>query len=84
MVFEQPQLPDVPVRLLYNGTFFDDDASVHVKGIEAMAAAGITKGCNPPFNDMFCPERTLTRAEAATLLARALSLPDSGQGFLHR
>jgi hypothetical protein len=46
-----------------------------------MAGAGITKGCNPPFNDMFCPERTLTRAEAATLLARALSLPDPGRDF---
>ncbi len=79
--FANPNCPDVPVRLLYNGTFFDDDASVHVKGIEAMAAAGITKGCNPPFNDMFCPERTLTRAEAATLLARALSLPDPGKDF---
>ncbi len=79
--FANPGCPDVPVRLVYNGTFFDDDTSVHVNGIEAMAAAGITKGCNPPFNDMFCPERTLTRAEAATLLARALSLPDPGKDF---
>jgi hypothetical protein len=70
-----------PVRLVYTGSFFDDDSSVHVNGIEAMAAAGITKGCNPPFNDKFCPERVLTRAEAATLLARALSLPNSGQDY---
>jgi hypothetical protein len=70
-----------PVKLVYTGTFFDDDGNVHVNGIEAMAAAGITKGCNPPFNDMFCPGRVLTRAEAATLLARALSLPDAGQDF---
>jgi hypothetical protein len=79
--FANPDCPDVPVRLVYEGTFFDDDTSVHVNGIEAMAAAGITKGCNPPFNDMFCPGRRLTRAEAATLLARALSLPDPGRDF---
>lgn len=63
------------VKLAYQGSFFDDDSSVHQKGIEAMAAAGITKGCNPPFNDMYCPKRVLTRAEAAALLARALDLP---------
>ena len=53
-------------------------------GSRRWRAAGITKGCNPPFNDMFCPNRILTRGEAATLLARALSLPDPGQGLLHR
>jgi hypothetical protein len=66
-----------PIKLVFTGRFFDDEGSVHVNGIEAMAAAGITRGCNPPFNDMFCPDRTLTRGEAATLLARALSLPES-------
>jgi hypothetical protein len=66
-----------PIKLVYTGSFFDDDGNVHVNGIETMAAAGITKGCNPPFNDRYCPERILTRGEAATLLARALSLPGS-------
>lgn len=67
-----------PIKLVFSGSFFDDDGNVHVNGIEAMAAAGITKGCNPPFNDRYCPDRTLTRGEAATLLARALALPESG------
>jgi glucose/arabinose dehydrogenase len=57
------------------GTFTDDDQIVHEGGIEAIAAEGITVGCNPPFNDRFCPGRLLTRAEMATMIARALSLP---------
>ncbi len=57
------------------GTFTDDDQIVHEGGIEAIAADGITVGCNPPFNDRFCPSRLLTRAEMATMVARALSLP---------
>jgi hypothetical protein len=65
-----------PVILDFEGRFYDDESSVHRKGIEAIAAAGITVGCNPPFNDMFCPEGVLTRAQAATFLARALDLPE--------
>ncbi len=56
------------------GTFVDDDPSVHESSIEAIAAAGITVGCNPPVGDRFCPERTVTRAEMATFLTRALDL----------
>lgn len=55
-------------------TFTDDDTSIFEGDIEAIAAAGITAGCNPPTNDQFCPERTLIRAEMATFLARALGL----------
>lgn len=59
------------------GTFTDDDGIVHEGGIEAIAAEQITVGCNPPFNDRFCPDRVLTRAEMAAMIARALSLPAS-------
>lgn len=65
-----------PVPLVFDGRFYDDDDSVHKNGIEAIAAAGITVGCNPPFNDRFCPEGVLTRAQAATFLSRALDLPE--------
>ena len=51
--------------------FADDDDSVFEAEIEALAAAGITQGCNPPINDEFCPDRRLTRAEMATFLVRA-------------
>jgi hypothetical protein len=52
--------------------FVDDDASVFEAGIERLAAAGITKGCNPPANDMFCPNDAVTRAQMAAFLHRAL------------
>lgn len=59
------------------GTFLDDDGTPEEGYIEAIAAAGITRGCNPPANDRFCPDRTLTRAEMATILTRALHLETS-------
>lgn len=57
------------------GTFSDDDGSVHEADIEALAAAGVTKGCNPPANDRFCPEDPVTRGQMASFLTRALALP---------
>jgi hypothetical protein len=54
--------------------FTDDDGSRFEGDINAIADAGITKGCNPPANDRFCPERNLTRGEMAALLVRALGI----------
>ena len=67
--------------VLLQGTFVDDNNSVHQNGIEAVAAAGITVGCNPPANDRYCPDRDVTRAQAATFLARARALPDDGNDY---
>ncbi len=53
------------------GTFIDDDGHVLEGGIEAIAAEGITFGCNPPLNDRYCPERVLTRAQMAAMVVRA-------------
>ncbi len=58
--------------------FVDDDGSVFAADIEALAASGITKGCNPPVNDRFCPADFVTREQMATFLARALGLSGSG------
>jgi hypothetical protein len=55
--------------------FVDDDGSVFEADIDALAAAGITRGCNPPDNDDFCPAETLTRAQFATFIVRALDGP---------
>ena len=52
--------------------FIDDDGDIHEANIEAIAAAGITEGCNPPLNDRYCPLRSVTRAEMAAFLVRAL------------
>ena len=54
--------------------FVDDDRSVFEQAIGGLAAAGITRGCNPPANDRFCPEAPVTRAELATFVTRALGL----------
>ncbi|MCH7846613.1 MAG: S-layer homology domain-containing protein [Acidobacteria bacterium] len=64
------------------GAFIDDDGSVHEPNINAIKAAGITKGCNPPANTLFCPTRSLTRAELASLFVRAFELPPApSSGF---
>jgi uncharacterized protein YbjT (DUF2867 family) len=59
--------------LLPGGTFVDDNESVHESSIGAIAAAGITSGCNPPANDRFCPTAPVTRGQMAAFLNRALS-----------
>jgi hypothetical protein len=57
------------------GTFVDDDGNTHEGSIEAIAAEDITRGCNPPMNDRFCPDDSVDRGEMAAFLARALELP---------
>jgi hypothetical protein len=54
--------------------FVDDNGHVFEGAIERIAAAGVTVGCNPPDGDEFCPDDTVTRAEMATFLTRALDL----------
>ena len=51
--------------------FTDDDGSIFEDDIEWLAAVRVTKGCNPPVNDMFCPEDPVTRGQMAAFLARA-------------
>ncbi len=62
----------------YSGSFADDDGSVHEGDIEAVAAKGITRGCNPPDNDRFCPDEPVTRGQMAAFLRRALKLEAGG------
>lgn len=52
----------------------DDDDSPFETSIDALRAAGVTKGCNPPANDRFCPERPVEREEMASFFVRALDL----------
>ena len=63
------------------GTFIDDDGSVHEGGIEALAAAGITTGCNPPTNNRFCPRDPVTRGQMAAFISRSLELAPSNLDF---
>ena len=57
--------------------FVDDDGSLFESEIDRLAQAGITLGCNPPANDQFCPLESVTRAQMATFLDRALDLPSA-------
>jgi hypothetical protein len=62
-------------------TFIDDDGSIFEADIEAIAAAGITKGCNPPDNTRFCPTDEVTRGQMAAFLRRAFSLPAASKDY---
>ncbi len=66
----------VEVTSIDPGTFIDDNGNIHEPNIEAIAAAGITAGCNPPDNDRYCPDQEVTRAEMAVFLIRALDIED--------
>ncbi|MEA2001308.1 MAG: S-layer homology domain-containing protein [Actinomycetota bacterium] len=65
-----------------NNPFIDDDDSIFQADIEKLAAAGITRGCNPPTNDRFCPDSKVTREQMAAFLVRALDYVDDGGGDL--
>ena len=52
----------------YEGTFSDDDGSVHKEDIETIAEWEITLGCGA---DRFCPSETVTRNQMAAFLYRA-------------
>jgi hypothetical protein len=62
-----------------NGTFWDDDSNQFESEIEALAAAGVTNGCG---ENAFCPNGSVTRAEMAAFIVRALGeSPSSGNSF---
>ena len=53
--------------------FTDTAGNTHMDNIDALAAEGITVGCaSEPLR--YCPDRSVTRAEMATFLSRALGL----------
>ena len=63
--------------------FTDDDGSVFEADIEALGEAGITRGCNPPVNDNYCPATSVTREQMAAFLVRALGLTaNTAPGFV--
>ncbi|MGF1667496.1 MAG: S-layer homology domain-containing protein, partial [Acidimicrobiia bacterium] len=43
-----------------------------------LAEEGITQGCNPPTNDRFCPDDSVTRGQMAAFLVRAFGYTDAG------
>ena len=53
------------------GTFADTTGHVFEADVAALAAAGITRGCDPPANSRFCPDDPVTRGQMAAFLVRA-------------
>ena len=49
--------------------FTDDDGSIHEDNIDRIATVGVTNGCDV---DLYCPDDSLSRAQFASLLIRAL------------
>jgi hypothetical protein len=62
--------------------FTDDDGSVFEADIDRLATAGVTRGCNPPVNDNYCPDDFVTRGQMAAFLVRAFGYSDDGGGDL--
>ena len=63
------KLPTPPVV----DAFADTADNYHRDAIAAIAKAGITKGCNTA-RAQYCPDQTVTRAQMAAFLSRALKL----------
>lgn len=61
----------VPAVAWAASTFKDvpDDHLFH-DDIEWMAETGVTKGCNPPDNDKYCPSDDVTRGQMAAFIHR--------------
>ncbi len=62
-----------PSKSWWEPLFEDTDGSVFHDSITWLPAMGITKGCNPPVNDRFCPNDFVTRGQMAAFLKRASS-----------
>ncbi|MGH8934785.1 MAG: S-layer homology domain-containing protein, partial [Acidimicrobiia bacterium] len=69
------------IHRIFLPPFIDDDGSVHEADIATIAALGITKGCNPPANDRFCPKDPVSREQMAAFLTRMLGLPAASEDF---
>ncbi|MGH8936698.1 MAG: S8 family serine peptidase, partial [Acidimicrobiia bacterium] len=65
---------DATFSIIAGVDFADDDDSIFENDIIWLSAAGITKGCNPPTNDRFCPDDPVTRGQMAAFLVRAFQL----------
>lgn len=61
----------VPASAIATHIFTDvSDSNVHQESIAWLADSGVTRGCNPPVNDRFCPRDPVTRAQMATFMYR--------------
>lgn len=60
-----------PIAVSAAASFVDvPDTHTFSADIQWLADAGVTKGCNPPTNDRFCPEGNVTRGQMAAFMHR--------------
>jgi hypothetical protein len=60
-----------PLAVSAASSFTDvPDTHIFSGDIQWMADAGVTKGCNPPTNDRFCPDGNVTRGQMAAFMHR--------------
>ena len=65
------RLDTLKVMETYMATFKDVPPDhIFYDEVEWMAAEGLTKGCNPPDNDLYCPDAAVTRGQMAAFLYR--------------
>lgn len=69
---EQPQ---------FSPHFADDDGNQHEDAINKLYDAGVTRGCRGGSVPLYCPDRTLTRANMAVMFMRAFNLPRDGEDY---
>jgi hypothetical protein len=67
------ELPDATVD-----HYDDDDGTTHEDDINRLADAGLTTGCAP---SSYCPTFAVTRGQMASLMARALELPEASLDY---
>lgn len=74
-------LKEAELRISYNGRFYDDEGSVHEADIDLFYEVDITRGCNPPYNDKYCPKDSVSRGAMAAFIRRLLDLPTSANDY---
>ena len=67
---------EIPPAAPGTDAFTDDDGNIHEANINALAAAGVTLGCDPTDLTRYCPGDDVTRGQMATFLVRAFDLDD--------
>ncbi len=81
-VLQAGETPPPPEPLPVSGFWDVDDSHVFASDVGWLARQEVTRGCNAPWNDEFCPDDPLTRAEMAALLVRSLDLPAGEAPFV--
>lgn len=61
--------------------FADVQDSPFVQDIAWLYNAGITSGCSQGVPQLYCPNQSVTRAQMASFLSRALALPPAARDF---